>query len=149
MSWAQKKRAMMMQAAAPAPSETPITISNWAIGKNISSTGTINNSAIAAYGPNITDDPMAAAAGATIKRTGSQTDGNGNNINMYIHEYVGRTWKQRIQLNVGSTVRLQSTAAGDAYTTNGIRITFAYGSGSGLSMSQAVIDAYYGAAFVG
>ena len=143
MSWMQKKRAMMMQAAAPTPSETPITGLSWTIKKIINSSGSINNANYGSY-----SSEFAVTKGQVIKRTGLQSY-NGANINMFILCYTGtgtNTFVQRVpssSMAVGATATIPNDD-----TIKYARISFAYGSTSGMEMTQTAIDAAYGASFV-
>lgn len=138
MSWAQKIRTMMMQAA-PAPTNA-IVPNSWTLKYWINTSGQVvegNNAKFSA-----TSSAVAARTGGTIKRTGVQTDQNGNNISMFVHQYANGTWKRRSSnLSVGSTVTLNNDCTEFV-------IVFQYGSTSGLTMGNEVIAYAYGAEWV-
>lgn len=139
--FAQKKKVMTMGQAAPSGG-TPVTGLDWQLGKNINSSGTINNGAFAAVSLRV---PAQAAA---AKRTG-QAAYDGTDINCFLHEYdrtnaglSSNGWLKRTQLYVGDpSVTL------DSRTTH-VAFTFAFPSGSGKTMTQAIIDAAFGAEWV-
>ena len=118
----------------------PVTGLTWTIGKNISGTGTRNDAAYAAYSSAV------FAPGATIKRTGPQTDGDGVNLSCFVHEYKGdgtpsqANWLRRTSVASGGSVTVQSDC------TNW-RFNFAYVSSACKTMTQTVIDNYFAAEY--
>ena len=139
MTLLQRRRALMMAQQAAPSGGTPVTGLDWLLGKNINSSGTINNGAFAAVSLRV---PAQAAA---VKRTG-QAAYDGTEINCFLHEY-DRTnaglsstgWLKRTQLYVGDpSVTL------DSRTTH-IAFTFAFPSGAGKTMTQDIVDQRFGA----
>lgn len=112
----------------------------WTIGSQITSTGSRVEASNSAYSSAV------MKSGVTVKRTGSQTDGDGVNIACFVHEYKGSggaaqtNWLRRTSIPVGYTVTLGSDC------TN-FRFNFAYASNSGKTMTQEIIDSYFSAEY--
>lgn len=141
MQYNSSGKAAMYDLMMSANKTCDITNASFEVGKNITSSGSISTTGIASYSSAV------FALGATVKRTGSATDGDGTALICFLHEYKGTgsttqsNWLRRTSLSVNSPV----TVGADC--TNW-RLTFAYGSDSGKSMSQSVIDSYFGAEFI-
>lgn len=139
MTLLQRRRALMMaqQQAAPEPSGTPITGFGWTVGQLISSSGAQGSAKYAA-----TSNSIQRQSGVTkVKYTGA-TAYDGATLNIFVHEYQGSVWKRRLgNLNSGAEFAL------DASTTQ-IRFTFAFGSSSGKTMTQAIVDQCFAAEWV-
>ena len=142
MSWMQKKRAIMMQAASPTPSND-IVPSSWH-GGTISQSGLINpNSTNGQY----TDVLIPVPAGATgVKRTG-QASYDGTSISFFVHAYnANEAWQspRSNSIGVGDTVALSTWTTRPTY----IRIAFLFSAASGKSMTNDIRAACYGAEWV-
>ena len=139
--FAQKKKVMMMRQAAPSGG-TPVTGLRWEIGRNLNASGQNTSATYGACTYRI------EAAGTQVKRTGLASYDNVA-INMFIHEYSADysglgtyAWIKRTQVFAGGEpLTLDSRMTYVAFT-------FAFGSSSGKTMTQAIIDAAFGAEWV-
>ena len=139
--FAQKKKVMMMRQAAPSGG-TPVTGLTWNLGKQITSSGSINSVSYAASTLRI--EPVRNK----VRRTGLAED-DGATINMFLHEYTSYNtglsssgWLKRTQMYVGGDpVTLDSR-------TTYVAFSFAFGSTSGRGMREEIIDAAFGAEWV-
>lgn len=132
----RRRRALMAQA--PSSEWTPITGLTWTVGQTVTSTG---QNTTAAYGSrsgyvSVKKQPF------TIRNTGSMQDGDGYILNLAVHEYAESTWKRRKILNEqnGLEVVLGSDCTKSRFTLN-------YQSTSGKTMTQSIIDTYFGASY--
>ena len=137
----KRRRALMMMQATPAPEPggTPITGLVWTTNTQITSTGAISH---VYYAAATIDAITPVPAGVTKVRFTGTVSYDSATINVFVHEYEGTTWKRRLA-NMNSGVEISLTA-----TTAGVRFTFAFPSGSGKDMTQAVIDACFAAEWV-
>lgn len=110
---------------------TPI-VTTWAIHTYILGDGRVT---VLKFGS--TSDYIAVQPGYQIRNDGPATGRNDETLNMYVHEYTGTTWKKRTQLrpNGGSICTISDG-------TDYVRLTFAYSSDSGMTLSQEDIETY-------
>ena len=82
-------------------------------------------------------DYIPVKPGDKIRNDGPATGRNNIFVTMYVHEYNGTTWIRRtyLQPNGASVCTIQSGS-------NQVRLTFAYGSSSGMTMTQADVEQY-------
>lgn len=130
----RRRGAMTQQAAPPSPVITGLV---WDIGKTLSSRGaTINNEGAAR-----TASPPLPTVGAAVKFTGAARY-NGASLTIHIHEYdIDGEWAKRTAMQPNVTVELTSETAG-------IRFAVSFGSGTGLEMTQAIVDECFSAEWV-
>lgn len=138
----QKKKIMQMRQAEAEPSSTPVTGLRWEVGRNLNSSGSNTSATYGACTYRI------EAAGTQVQRTGLASYDNVA-INMFIHEYsddyfgLGTyAWLKRTQVFAGG-----EPLTLDSRTTY-VAFTFAFGSSSGKTMTQSIIDAAFGAEWV-
>lgn len=103
----------------------------WDIGKNIGSTGSLQNNQYTAL-----TKPIPVDSGDVIVRTTPQKDSAGKSLLVYINTFALDVWSERVQLEYNGTYTIP-----DGVTT--IRIGYGRTSATGVVMTQEDVDTYF------
>lgn len=103
----------------------------WNIGKNISSSGALQNNTSTAL-----TSIFNVNGGNIIKNTTPAKDVSNNNLLFYVNQFSAGVWQSRTQLSSGNSITLAST-------TDGVRIGYGRTSSSGITMTQEDVDTYF------
>lgn len=113
-----------------------IDVGSWKLSTSINGEGVENTGTAAKTGAASYSYRIAVGDTRTFRYTGATADANGNNFNVYIHEYDSNgTWLRRTWI-VGADVTIGNDCAS-------VRFTFARTSSTGISMTQADINTFF------
>lgn len=134
MSWAQRKKAMMMQTAVGPEPLFEYVIGNF-LGNSGQKSQNISYSACAGLDAMLQPTIYAVSGGETLRHIGPATY-DGTALNLYLHEYTdGGGWLRRTQITDSvNTVTFESS-------TRYICVNIAFPAAAGKAMTQTVIDA--------
>lgn len=126
------RRRLMM---ASAGSIEPVSPSGWIFGSGFGASGNvITNKGIA-----MTQDTFLIPPNTTLFRTTEERDANGVLVNIWVYEWTDNdTWIVRTDM-IGANTTLKTNQ-----NCGKVRFAIAYNTATGLAMTQAVIDRYFG-----
>ena len=107
----------------------------WDIGKNIGTTGSLQNNQYMAL-----TKPIPVDSGDVIVRTAQAKDTNNKTLVFYVNTYNQTTWIARTELSYGQSYTIPNNITA-------IRIGFGRTSGTGVTMTQGDVDTYFSADF--
>lgn len=129
MTLAERRRALMEKSDGWSKLKV-----NFTLGKSASATGTIINNKGGAL-----SDSFSMSDGTLFRNMGPATEQNNVNLVAYLVEFKGSTVRRRISLGSNGNVIVPLNQYGDA---DNYRISFAYPSSSGLTMTQEDLTMY-------